>query len=86
MNTKKQKKSLANKIGLLLANITMWSIYLIAFMVIIGDYIQVDLFTNGIYKGIEIFIPHQLYDFIGHGQPIKDINIINNIYLCIDCN
>lgn len=82
----KTKKTLANKIGLLLAKLTMWSIYLISFMVIIGDYIQIDLFTNGIYKGIEIFMPCQLYDFIGHGQPIEDINIIDNIYLCIDCN
>lgn len=84
--SKKENLTLANRIGLLLAQLTMWSVYLIAFMVIIGDYIQIDLFTNGIYKGVEIFMPYQLYDFIGHGQPIKDINIIDNIYLCIDCN
>lgn len=80
------RKTTVQKIGYNLGRMTMWSIYLIAFIVILSNWVQLELFTNGICSGLSVFIPHELYEIIGHGQAISDMHVIDNFYICVDCN
>lgn len=63
MSTKNKNKKLAYNMGLILAKLTMWSIYLMSFYIILSHFniFKIDLCTNTIYKWLEIVIFNNLF-------------------------
>ena len=63
MTTKNKNKKLAYKIGLILAKLTMWSIYLIGFYTILNHFniFKIDLVTDTIHAWLEIVFFNNLF-------------------------
>ena len=60
---KTTKKTLAYNIGMILAKLTMWSIYLIGFYTILSHFniFKIDLCTDTIYSWLEIVFFNNLF-------------------------
>lgn len=63
MSTKNKNKKLAYKIGLILAKMTLWSIYLIGFYTILSHFniFKIDLCTNTLDKWLELVVFNNLF-------------------------